>query len=130
MVLVETKLDDTYPTSQFFMGGYSIPFRRDRNRYDGGILIYVLEDIPCKILHHHNLPEDIEGIFLELNFRKSKLLLLGTYHPPTQQDAYYFESIGCALERFTTIYDKYVLAGDFNAEEGKKKWVISWIFTV
>ena len=64
MVLVETKLDDTCPTSQFFMGGYSRPFRRDRNRYGGGILIYVREDIPCKILHDHNLPEDIEGIFL------------------------------------------------------------------
>ena len=72
LVLVETKLDDTYPTSQFIMGGYSSPFRRDRNRYGGGILIYVREDIPCKILHNHNLPEDIEGIFLELNFRKSK----------------------------------------------------------
>ena len=44
MVLVETKLDDTYPTSQFFMGGYSRPFRRDRNIYGGGFLIYVRED--------------------------------------------------------------------------------------
>ena len=109
------------------MGGYSSPFRRDRNRYGGGILTYVREDIPCKILHNHNLLEDIEGIFLELNFRKSKLLLLGTYHPPppppppTQQDAYYFQSIGCALETFITKYDKYVLAGDFNAHEGEEK---------
>ena len=49
------------------------------------------------------------------------MLLLGTYHLPTQQDAYYYESIGYALERFTTKYDKYVLVGDFNAEEGEEK---------
>ena len=108
------------------MEGYCRPFRRDRNRYGGGILIYVREDIPCKILPDHNLPEDIEGIFIELNFRKSKLLLFGTYHPPppppppSQQDAYYFQSIGCALETFISKYDKYVLAGDFNAEVGEE----------
>ena len=56
------------------MVGYCRHFRRDRNRYGGGIFIYVQEDIPCKILPDHNLPEDIEGIFLELNFRKSKLI--------------------------------------------------------
>ena len=31
------------------------------------------------------------------------------------------QSIGCAIERFTTKYDKYVLVGDFNAEEGEEK---------
>ena len=31
MILAETKLDNSYPTSQFFIDSYSIPFRRDRN---------------------------------------------------------------------------------------------------
>ena len=78
MIVVETKLDDSYPTSQFYINGYSKPFRRDRNKNGGGILIYIREDIPCKILENHNLPDDIEGLFVELNFRKSKLLLFGT----------------------------------------------------
>ena len=56
----------------------------------GGIIIYVREDIPTKILTKHNLPEDIEGIFLEINFRKSKWLLCGIYHPPSQNDQYFF----------------------------------------
>ena len=42
--------------------------RLDRNRNGGGIFVYVREDIPTKILTKHNLPEDIEGIFLEINF--------------------------------------------------------------
>ena len=66
----------------------------------GGSLIYVREDIPCKLLNNHNFPHDIEGLFIELNFRKSTLLLLGTYHPPDQHGAYYFQSTGDALDNF------------------------------
>ena len=76
MIFVETKLDDSFPTSQFSMDGFVKPFRRDRNKFGGGILIYVREDIPYKLLN--NFPDDIEGLFVELNFRKSKLLLLGS----------------------------------------------------
>ena len=94
-----------------------MPIRRDRNRFGGGILIYVREDIPCKLLNNHNLPDDIEGLFVELNFRKSRLLLVGTYHPPCQNDQYYFKSIGKGLDIYSANYDKCILAGDFNAED-------------
>ena len=46
-------------------------------------MIYVRNDIPCKQLNNHRLPEDIECLFLELNFRKCKWLLCGTYYPPS-----------------------------------------------
>ena len=48
LLVVETKLDATFPESQFDIEGYSAPYRLDRNRNGGGILIYVREDIPCK----------------------------------------------------------------------------------
>ena len=117
MIIVETKLDDSYPTSQFFMNGYSRPFRLDRDQRGGGILMYIREDIPCKVLESHYLPSNIEGIFVELNFRKTKFLLLATYHPPNQLDNYYFQCIGNALENYIRNYDKIILAGDFNAQE-------------
>ena len=120
MVLVETKLDSSFPTTQFLIEGYAIPFRRDRcnsGGNGGGILIYVREDIPCRLLDKHIFPDDIEGIFIELNFRKSKMLLLGTYHPPNQVDNYYFKAIGNALDIYNNIFDKCILVGDFNAEE-------------
>ena len=46
----ETKLDDTFPASQFLMQGYSTPFRKDWTSKGGGILLYVREDIPCKVI--------------------------------------------------------------------------------
>ena len=44
----ETKIDDSFPETQFINEGYSKPFRRDRNSHGGGLLIYVRDMIPCK----------------------------------------------------------------------------------
>ena len=47
-------------------------------------MIYIRDDIPSKLLLKHVFPDDIEGSFVELNFRKSKWLLMRAYHPPSQ----------------------------------------------
>ena len=60
--------------------------------------IFIREDISSKVLLKHNFSQDIEGIFVEVNLRKDKLLLFGTYHHPSQSDKYYFEQIGKALD--------------------------------
>ena len=117
MIFSETKLDASYPTAQLLINGFSKPFRLDRNSAGGGILIYIRTGIPCKQLNNYNLPDTIEGIFIEINLRKSKWLLLGTYHPPSQNDNFYFNNIALALDTHTQKYDKILLAGDFNAEE-------------
>ena len=75
------------------MDGFSLPYRLDRNCNGGGVMIFVREDIPSKLLTKHNFPSDVEGLFVELNFRKSKWLLCGTYHPPAQNDQYFFNCI-------------------------------------
>ena len=35
-------------------------------------MIYVRDDIPSKLLKKHFFPNDIEGLFVQLNFRKFK----------------------------------------------------------
>ena len=50
-MISETKLDDSFPEGQFFLDGYHTPFRFDRNGNGGGILLYVREDIPGKVVH-------------------------------------------------------------------------------
>ena len=80
LVITETKLDDTFPEKQFLVPGYKKPYRLDRNRNGGGVMIYVREDIPSDILLKHNIPQNVEAIFIEINLRKNKILLVGTYH--------------------------------------------------
>ena len=67
LVLTETKLDDSFPNLQFSVDGFSEPFRIDRNRSGGEVMIFVGDDIPSKLLTKHFFPNDIEGLFLELN---------------------------------------------------------------
>ena len=98
--------------------GYSEPYRFDRSRNRGGVLIYVREDIPSKPLTDLKLPHDIEGIFVELNLRKNKWLLFWSYHPPSQSDEYFFEHVKY-LDIYSMFCDKYMLVGDFNAEESE-----------
>ena len=83
LILTETKLDNSSPNSQFSVDGFSEPFRIDRNRSGGEVMIYVRDDIQSKLLTKHFFPNDIDGLFVELSFRKCKWLLLGAYHPPS-----------------------------------------------
>ena len=121
VVLTETKVDHTFPEKQFLVTGYKKPFRLDRNINGGGVMIYVREDIPCDILLKHNIPTNLEAIFVEINLRKNKLLLVGTYHSKNAKygvtDDEFFKNIGLALDFYSTRYDKFLLAGDFNTQE-------------
>ena len=65
----KTKLDNTFPTSQFLIQGYSIHFRKNRTSKGAGILLYVREDIPCKIIKTET-DAYFEGFFIEINLRK------------------------------------------------------------
>ena len=49
-MISETKLDESFPTSQFFMNGLSSSRRSDRNRNSGGIPLYIRKVIPSKLL--------------------------------------------------------------------------------
>ena len=117
LIVLETKLDESFPTSQFLIDGFCKPYRLDRDRNGGGILIYVREGIPSKELSKFKLPSDIEGLYIEINLKKSKWLLFGSYHPPNQNDNYYFDSVSSSLDIYSENYDHILLAGDFNAEE-------------
>ena len=109
LAITETKLDPTF----------SEPHHFDGNRNGGGVLIYVREDIPSKPLTDHKLPHDIEGIFVELNLRKNKWLLFGSYHPPSQSDEYFFNHVKNGIDIYSKFYDECMLVGDFNAEESE-----------
>ena len=79
LVVGETKLDSTFPEEQFKIRGYKKPYREDRNCNGGGVIIYVREDIPSQQLKKHNFLKNVEAIFVEINLRKNKFLLIGTY---------------------------------------------------
>ena len=91
LVVTESKLDDTFPDSQFHIPEHKVPFLKDRNKLGGGIIFFVRDDIPCKKFDVR-IPEDIEALFLEINLRRTKWLFCGCYHPPSQNYAYFYQN--------------------------------------
>ena len=114
-VVSETKIDESFPTCQFKIDGFSTPFRLDRNKEGGGIIVYVRSDIPCKILKCQ-LPNNIEGLFVELNFRKKKWVLFAGYNPKKERIFHFLENIGTSLDKFIENFDNLLLIGDFKSE--------------
>ena len=74
-IISEKKLDSSFPSGQFVIKDYSTPFRLDRNQNGRGLLLYVREDIPCKILREYTPEKPIENLFVEINIRSRKWLL-------------------------------------------------------
>lgn len=91
-----------------------MPFRLDRNRFGGGILIYVWEYIPSKQLTKQKLLDNIEGIFVEINLRKVKWSLFGIYHLPRQRAECFLKQVDYVLDIKRKIYDKLILLEDFS----------------
>ena len=117
LIITETKLDDTFPQNQFHIPGYRIPYRIDRDALGGGVMIYVREDIPSDILRKHKMDENVETILIEVNLRKTKLLLIAAYNSNNPKyrtpDTEFFQQIAHALDVYSN-YDKFILAGDLN----------------
>ena len=78
-----------------------------------GVMIFVNENIPSKLVSKYTLPDDIEGMFIEIKLRKTKWLILGIYHPPNQPDDYFFKAVGNALDQYLKTCEKFLLLGDF-----------------
>ena len=120
LVIGETKLDATFPEKQFLINGFKKPYRKDRNNRGGGVMIYVREDIPSQE-KDNNLPSNVEALLVEINLRKLKFLLIGTYHSTNEiygtTDDVFLHEIGTVLD-FYSSYDKFLIVGDLNMQEG------------
>ena len=51
LMMTETKLDDSFPASQFLIQGFCIPFRPDQNKNGEGILLCIRSHITSTQSH-------------------------------------------------------------------------------
>ena len=117
LVVSETQIDESFPEGQFKIFGFCTSFRLDRDRAGGRSLVYVQENIPAKLLS----PEvkTIEGIFIELNFRKKKWLLNCSYNPSKSNIISHLEHLRRSTDFYFANYDNLLLMGDFNVNKSE-----------
>ena len=114
-LISETKLNYTFPSGQFLINGYHVPLRFDRNSNAGGILLYFRDHIPCKNVTLNFMPI-LEAIVVEINLKKRKWLLIGSYNPHKDMIQNHLNNIGKQLNDLCLKYDNFILIGDFNSE--------------
>ena len=102
-LISESKLDSTFPNAQFKITGFKI-FRYDRNRFGGGLLLYVNDKIPSKFLDKHSTSTNIELIPVEFHQNKRKWLSLCVYKPPNQNDSAFVEAVSAIANEYSAQY--------------------------
>ena len=69
LLIFETKLDDTFPLNQFILERCTPPYSLDRTTHGGGLMLFVREDIPSKLLPNIDPSGNIENIFVEIKLK-------------------------------------------------------------
>ena len=102
MSSTETKLDESFTISQFVIPGFLEPFRLDRNRFGGGLFLYVRENIPSKLLRCENY---YEAFLVELNIKKQNWLVICSYNPLLQNINTHFQRLQSSIDMVERKYD-------------------------
>ena len=61
-------------------------YLKNRTKTGGGLLLYVNENLPGKIISSYKFKENSEIILFEFSVSNKKWLLLGYYKPPSKND--------------------------------------------
>ena len=118
LLVSETKIGISFLSGQFIIPGFAPPYRFDRNSKGGGLLLYLREDIPSKIIFVFKLP--IEGFLIEVNVCRKKWLLGCFYNPHKTYISDFLKEISKVLDLTTANYEHLFIMGDLNSEVKEK----------
>jgi len=113
----ETWLDDAVD-ADLFIQGYQMPFRRDFNRHQRGIMVYVADSLPAK--RRMDLePSTCEIICIEVQLNKMKVLVCNCYRVQYYDVVDFGADIECIVDKASADYDGIYIMGDMNARNQK-----------
>ena len=114
LAIAETKIDDSFPSDQFHMPNYKL-YRQDRNCHGGGIMLYINDSIPHRILKEYSGEfEGIDFMTLEMAVKSCKWILVYIYKPPRVNDVTFSGFMSKLCEYFLIGDNTCVFFGDMN----------------
>jgi len=130
LAVSETHLDSSIQISELTVKGFNV-FRKDRNRFGGGVAIFVQSNIPCR-LKQNLLCHDIEAIWVEVHVPYMKPVLVGCCYRPPDAHVDYLTCLGEMLDKVSDVNCELYLLGDMNIDWNddrcsKKKKLLSYI---
>ena len=108
-MVTETKLDDSFPASQFNVEG----FRLDRNKNGGDIILHIRSHIIASKLTSFTFPNDTEAFFIEINLKGNKWMICCLYNPNRNFVSNRLDHITKGINTYSKKYEKILLMGKF-----------------
>ena len=81
----------------------------------GGLLVYFRTGIPSRKLKT-NLPENVEGIFFDMNIRNKKWLIIAGYNPNKEHIGSFLCHVGKFIDYLIGKHENLIIIGDFNSQ--------------
>ena len=75
----KSKLVHSFPLGHFSIDSFHAPFRFDRDKNGGEIILHIWEDIQARVLSHNF--SSAESFFVEIILHKKKWLINCSYNP-------------------------------------------------
>ena len=118
-VLSEAKLDDSFPSAQFYIENFEIRNWRDRDKNGGELIEFVRKGFITKKIEEYETKVR-ETIASEFTISKKKWFCLSVYRPPTSTNLdIFFEELKNSLSKAVNEYDNLIVMGDFNVDLNK-----------
>ena len=112
----ETHLDDSFDDSCISINGFNV-FRKDRNKFGGGVAIYIQNSLPGK-MRTDLMINNIEACVVQVYLPFIKPIIVCCFYRPPSADAMYMESICEMLDRISDENCEIYALGDANVHWG------------
>jgi len=112
--IVESKLDGSFPDSQFYAKGFNL-FRQDSTSRSGGIMTWIRNDIANSRRYDLEVNNvNIQTLCLEMHIRKEKWFIVSVYRLPGANFASFVESLSLILDKILSESKMINIIGDVN----------------
>ena len=109
LLISETKLDASFPSRQFILDGFTPPYRLDRKQHGEGIMLFIREGIPSKLLNTDT------SFGVEINLRSKKWLISGSYNTHLNSIQNPLVQLSKKFDFYSSKYENFIVLVDFNA---------------
>lgn len=109
----ETKIDRSFPNTQFHVDGYNL-FRRDRVKGGGGIAVYIRDTIVAS--RKKQIGKRLESILFDLRIGHRQFALISAYKPPSVDNTTFTSELISLLDEATRVSENVICIGDLNCD--------------
>ena len=113
MTIQETKIDSTFPSSQFHVEGFNF-YRRDRVKGGGGILVYIRDNIAASRKKLRG--KCVESMLFDMKIGQRQFAYITAYKPPSVDNNTFKRELCDLLDEVNSLSDNVIFTGDLNSD--------------